>query len=214
MARSRSGTRGRRGPRKPPRRTGFQPGAVQVIDPSERGAIEGLGKKSADSIFAELDSPPVRRVLEGLASAGVVLTAAKRTVVAVEGVAGKTFVLTGTLPTLKRGDAEARIKAAGGKVSGSVSKKTSYVVVGAEAGSKLEDARALGVATIEEAELLTMLGDDESLLERGEVRPLLLVHASGHALTLRAPGSPITPGGGPGPGTPRRARRRSCRRRR
>ena len=77
---------------------------------------------------------------------------------AVEGVAGKTFVLTGTLPTLKRDEAGDRIKAAGGKVSGSVSKKTDYVVAGEEAGSKLDKAKALGVKVIDEAELVLMLG--------------------------------------------------------
>ena len=74
-----------------------------------------------------------------------------------EAVAGKTFVLTGTLPTLKRDQAQALIEAAGGKVSGSVSKKTDYVVAGEAAGSKLEKANALGVAVLSEGELLAML---------------------------------------------------------
>ncbi|WP_304669593.1 NAD-dependent DNA ligase LigA [Neisseria polysaccharea] len=73
-------------------------------------------------------------------------------------VAGKTFVLTGTLPTLKRDQAQSLIEAAGGKVSGSVSKKTDYVVAGEAAGSKLEKANALGVSILSEAELLTLLG--------------------------------------------------------
>jgi len=71
--------------------------------------------------------------------------------------AGKTLVLTGTLPTLKRDDAKALIEAAGGKVAGSVSKKTDYVVAGEEAGSKLEKALELGVSVIDEAELLKLL---------------------------------------------------------
>ena len=75
-----------------------------------------------------------------------------------EAVAGKTFVLTGTLPTLKREQAQALIEAAGGKVSGSVSKKTDYVVAGEAAGSKLEKANTLGVSVLSEAELLTLLG--------------------------------------------------------
>ena len=74
-----------------------------------------------------------------------------------EAVAGKTFVLTGTLPTLKRDQAQALIEAAGGKVSGSVSKKTDYVVAGEAAGSKLEKANALGMAVLSEEELLAML---------------------------------------------------------
>ncbi|WP_425311277.1 helix-hairpin-helix domain-containing protein [Kingella potus] len=77
-----------------------------------------------------------------------------------EAVAGKTFVLTGTLPTLKRDQAQAMIEAAGGKVSGSVSKKTDYLVAGEAAGSKLEKALTLNVAVLNEAELLAMLGQD------------------------------------------------------
>lgn len=134
--------------------------AIALVAPeksSARGVIEGLGKISADAIFKELASPSVRAVIEGLAKAGVVMTAAQKVVRNVEGVAGKTFVLTGTLPTLKRDEAGARIKAAGGKVSGSVSKKTHFVVAGAEAGSKLAEAEKLGVAVIDEAALLAML---------------------------------------------------------
>ena len=73
--------------------------------------------------------------------------------------AGKTFVLTGTLPTLSRDDAKARIEAAGGKVAGSVSKKTHYVVAGADAGSKLAKAQELGIAILDEAQLLGLLQD-------------------------------------------------------
>ena len=73
--------------------------------------------------------------------------------------AGQTFVLTGTLPTLKRDEAKDLIEAAGGKVSGSVSKKTNYVVAGEEAGSKLEKAIELGVAVIDEAQLKKLLAE-------------------------------------------------------
>ena len=71
---------------------------------------------------------------------------------------GLTFVLTGTLPTMTRDEASALIKQAGGKVSGSVSKKTSYVVAGEEAGSKLTKANELGVAVLDEDGLLRLLG--------------------------------------------------------
>ena len=75
----------------------------------------------------------------------------------ISALAGKTFVLTGTLPTLKRDEAKALVEAAGGKVAGSVSKKTDFVVAGEEAGSKLEKALELGVPVIDEAELLKLL---------------------------------------------------------
>jgi DNA ligase (NAD+) len=135
--------------------------AVELVAPaksSERGVIEGLARKSADSIFVELNSPAVRKVFEGLAEVGVSLQVESAEVREVADVAGKTFVLTGTLPTLKRTEATKRIKAAGGKVSGSVSKKTDYVVAGDEPGSKLEKAQSLGVTVIDEAALLEMLG--------------------------------------------------------
>ncbi|MEY2937339.1 MAG: hypothetical protein RL033_8088, partial [Pseudomonadota bacterium] len=134
------------------------PEAVQRLSPDKgSGAIEGLARKTASSIFAELSSPAVRAVFAGLERAGVSLQATSARRSAVEGVAGKTFVLTGTLPTLKRNEAAERIKRAGGKVSGSVSKSTNYVVAGSEAGTKLEKAQELGVTVLEEAALLQLL---------------------------------------------------------
>ena len=73
------------------------------------------------------------------------------------GIAAKTFVLTGTLPTLGRGDAKALIQRAGGKVTSSVSKKTDFVVAGEKAGSKLEKAEALGITILDEAALLALV---------------------------------------------------------
>jgi DNA ligase (NAD+) len=138
--------------------------AVETVAPaksSERGAIEGLARKSADSIFHELDAPAVRKVFMGLADVGVTLSVRAADVHEVADVAGKAFVLTGTLPTLKRTEATKRIKAAGGKVSGSVSKKTDYVVAGDDPGSKHDKAQSLGVEIIDEAALLALLGEVE-----------------------------------------------------
>ncbi|MEM7435270.1 MAG: NAD-dependent DNA ligase LigA [Myxococcota bacterium] len=135
--------------------------AIQTVAPdksTERGAIEGLARRSADSIFVELNSPAVRTVIAGLADVGVELSAKASTIKSVEGVAGKTFVLTGTLPTMKRSEAATKIKTAGGKVSGSVSKKTDYVVAGAEAGSKLDKANTLGIEVLDEDALVALLG--------------------------------------------------------
>lgn len=134
------------------------PAAVAEVAPeSGSGTIEGMAKKSADAIFGALSQPALREVIAGLAAAGVSMASASKAVVKKEGVAGKTFVLTGTLPTLKREEAAEKIKGAGGKVSGSVSKKTDFVVAGEEAGSKLEKAKELGVPVLDEAALLRML---------------------------------------------------------
>ncbi|MFM2418928.1 MAG: hypothetical protein RL385_3651, partial [Pseudomonadota bacterium] len=134
------------------------PDALLTVAPAQgTGAIEGLGRKSADVIFAELDAPAMRRVIDGLAAAGVQMDAVAARRVEVEAVAGKTFVLTGTLPTLKREQAAEMIKNAGGKVGSSVSKKTHFVVAGEEAGSKLEKATELGVPVLDEAGLLALL---------------------------------------------------------
>jgi DNA ligase (NAD+) len=104
-----------------------------------------------------LAQPAVQEILAGLAAAGVDLTARATAVRVVEGVAGKSFVLTGTLPTLTRDQAAARIVAAGGTVVGSVSKKTAFVVAGEEAGSKLAKAQALNLPILDEAGLLRLL---------------------------------------------------------
>ncbi|MBA2481072.1 MAG: NAD-dependent DNA ligase LigA [Planctomycetes bacterium] len=120
--------------------------------------LAGIDDTTADVVFRELTAPTVEAVVAGLAAAGVSLAALAQPTVAVAGVAGKTFVLTGTMPTWKRPEAEALIKAAGGKCSGSVSSKTDYVVAGEDAGSKLAKAQELGVVVIDEAGLRALLG--------------------------------------------------------
>jgi DNA ligase (NAD+) len=96
-----------------------------------------------------------RELVHRLAELGLKMTAEKKQRSAE--LEGLTFVLTGTFPTLSREEAKERIEAAGGKVSGSVSKKTNYVVAGEEAGSKLAKAQELGVPVIDEGALLAML---------------------------------------------------------
>jgi DNA ligase (NAD+) len=117
--------------------------------------IGGFGEKTAAAVLAWFARQENRDLLRELESAGLQPTAPA---VGGSALAGKSFVLTGTLPTLTREDAAAKIEAAGGKVSGSVSKKTHYVVAGDEAGSKLEKAKALGVPVIDEAEFLRLIG--------------------------------------------------------
>jgi DNA ligase (NAD+) len=120
--------------------------------------IDGFGEKTAESVRTWFNQPSNRVLVAELLAARVTPTA-PATGPAGGALAGKTLVLTGTLPSLSREQAQTMIEAAGGKVSGSVSKKTHYVVAGEEAGSKLEKARALGVTVLSEAELLALLAD-------------------------------------------------------
>ncbi len=126
----------------------------------EGGPLAGvppeIGPAVARSVGEFFASTPGRRLLAKLRQLGI---DPQGTVVAAGVFTGKTFVLTGTLPTLKREEAEQKILAAGGKVSGSVSKKTSYVLAGAEAGSKLEKASALGVPILDEAAFLRLIAN-------------------------------------------------------
>ncbi len=117
--------------------------------------INEIGGKMANSIVHYFKDEKSQRLIEKLKSAGVKCTYDNENVGNI--FEGKTFVLTGTLPNLKRNDAKKLIEENGGKVSGSVSKKTDYVVAGEEAGSKLEKATSLGVAIISEGELLNMI---------------------------------------------------------
>jgi len=122
--------------------------------------IEGIGETMADAILRHFSLAQNRAVVDDLLAQGVEPTApAKRRADGSGVLAGKTFVLTGTLPTLTREEAGARIEQAGGKVSGSVSKKTDYVLAGEEAGSKLSKANALGVTVIDEAQFRKLLGE-------------------------------------------------------
>ncbi|MBQ2718506.1 MAG: NAD-dependent DNA ligase LigA [Clostridia bacterium] len=117
--------------------------------------VPDIGEITAANLLEFFASEEARTLCDALLAAGVLGDAVKAP--PAETLAGLTFVLTGTLPTMTREDASERIKAAGGKVSGSVSAKTSYVVAGEAAGSKLTKARSLGVPVIDEAALLAML---------------------------------------------------------
>jgi DNA ligase (NAD+) len=122
--------------------------------------VNDVGPVVAQSIRTFFEQPHNREVVEQLRACGLSWEEGEPAARAPQPLAGKTFVLTGTFPTLSRDQAKDLLEAAGAKVAGSVSKKTDYVVAGAEAGSKLEKAQALGVAVIDEAGMLAMLAPD------------------------------------------------------
>jgi len=130
-----------------------------IMDASEENllAVADVGPIVAQSIRTFFDQTHNREVVEQLRACGVTWLEGEPAPVTAQPLSGQTFVLTGTLPTLGREEAKALIEAAGGKVAGSVSKKTSFVVAGAEAGSKLDKAQELGVAVIDESRLKEML---------------------------------------------------------
>lgn len=130
--------------------------AIMAATVPELTGVFGVGENVAKAVRAFFDEPGNVEEIERLKAAGVRFPAIARVMNGTT-FAGKTFVLTGTLPTLSRDAAKAKIEAAGGKVTGSVSKKTDYVVVGADAGSKLEKAIELGVATLDETALIGLL---------------------------------------------------------
>jgi DNA ligase (NAD+) len=140
-----------------------QPGDLLITKVGKKGGvsyesvISGVGVEVSESILSFFSDPNHRDWVKAMRAAGLNLVEAAAAG-SVEGVAGKTFVLTGTLPTLGRDEARDLIEKAGGKVSGSVSKKTDYVVAGEEAGSKLTKAQELGVAILDEAALRALLG--------------------------------------------------------
>jgi DNA ligase (NAD+) len=122
-------------------------------------AIPGVGPTIAESLVCSFADPRNRREIEELRALGVRWPKGERRVAREGPLRGKTFVLTGTLPGLSRDEAKRRIEDAGGKVTASVSKKTSYVVAGADPGSKLAKAEELGVAVLDRAGLEALLGD-------------------------------------------------------
>ena len=122
--------------------------------------VPDVGPVVAESIHTFFRQPHNREVVEQLRAVGVHWPEGEPAPAALLALAGKTFVLTGTLPTLSRDDAKAMLEAAGAKVAGSVSKKTSYVVAGEEAGSKLDKARELGVPVIDEGGMRALLGGE------------------------------------------------------
>ncbi len=130
-----------------------------IMDATEEQLLEvaDVGPIVANSLRTFFDQPHNREVVEQLRACGVTWPEGEPAPRAPTPLSGKTLVLTGTLPTLGREDAKALIEAAGGKVAGSVSKKTSYVVAGAEAGSKLDKAMELGVPVLDETGLKQLL---------------------------------------------------------
>jgi DNA ligase (NAD+) len=130
--------------------------ALIAATEDELTRVNDIGPKVAATVREFFSNERNLALVERLRGFGLTCTAERR--VRGTALAGLTFVLTGTLPTLTREQAKERIESAGGKVSGSVSKKTSYVVAGEEAGSKLATAEKLGVAVLDEAGLLEMLG--------------------------------------------------------
>lgn len=128
--------------------------AAEAIDD-----VEGIGPILAESVVAWFADDYHRRVLEKMRAVGVNMQAEER-VATSDSLSGKVFVLTGTLPTLSREQATELIESHGGKVTGSVSKKTSYLLMGETPGSKADKARELGVPIIDEAGLLDMVGEN------------------------------------------------------
>ena len=119
--------------------------------------VEGIGPRIAESVVRFFKDRHSVKLVSRLTAAGVQMHSEKKKITGNAAVTGKTFVLTGGLETMSRDEAKDRIEALGGKSSSSVSKKTDYVIVGSDAGSKLQKAKELGVRTITEEEFLKML---------------------------------------------------------
>ena len=121
-------------------------------------AVADVGPIVALSLRTFFDQPHNREVVEQLRACGLTWPEGEPAAQTPKPLAGQTFVITGTLPTLSRDEAKDMLEAAGAKVAGSVSKKTNYLIAGSEAGSKLDKARELGVAVLDEAGLIQLLG--------------------------------------------------------
>lgn len=130
---------------------------LQQAQPEELAQIRDIGDKIAESAVTWLNVPANIDLVERLAAAGLTMTFTLPASQEDNPFFGKTLVFTGTMPTLGRAEAKTMAQDVGAKVSGSVSKKTDYVIAGAEAGSKLEKAQQLGVTVIDEAEFLRLL---------------------------------------------------------
>lgn len=131
--------------------------ALLTAEADQLAAIRDIGAVIAESVVTWLSVPTNCDLLERLAAAGLTMTFTAPASSEDNPFFGKTLVFTGTMPTLGRAEAKTMAQDVGAKVSGSVSKKTDYVIAGAEAGSKLEKAQALGVTVLDEAEFLKML---------------------------------------------------------
>ena len=135
--------------------------ALQNASADDMAAIDGFGSVMAVAVSEFFSLPGTAHLIGALRELGLNMEEPlEEKPAGGADLSGKTFVLTGTLPTLKRQEAAALIEKAGGKVSGSVSKKTSYVVAGEEAGSKLTKAQTLGIPILDEAALLAMLAPE------------------------------------------------------
>jgi DNA ligase (NAD+) len=137
-------------------------GGIDALMAAGEGVLQqvpDVGPVVAQSVAQFFAEPHNREVIAQLVAAGVHWEEGAGSPISTSPISGKIFVLTGTLPSLTRDEAKERIEALGGKVSGSVSKKTDYVVAGAEAGSKLAKAQELGVVVLDEIQLKEMLGE-------------------------------------------------------
>ena len=134
--------------------------AVMDATPEQLLEVADVGSIVALAIRTFFDQPHNREVVEQLRACGITWEEGEPAQQAPKPLAGQTFVLTGTFPTLSRDEAKDLLEAAGAKVAGSVSKKTSYVVAGEEAGSKLDKAQALGITVLDEAGMLALLSPE------------------------------------------------------